>query len=201
MQKGIKISVLFLVFFIFITGSFIALGQSQSKDETQTQKGWSSVDDVFIKPEADILVKKPVSGPIKIGFTVKEVREVMGIPHRIDEEEHIYYYRTSPIYFSDEWKVQSWDNRYGNLNVQNEIVKIELGSHILDVFKLKGFPLRMTKVDSGYHLEYPEEIIFIGEEWRVESIQAINEIEYQQISRETMTLDEFLEEFEWFLSK
>lgn len=201
MKKGIKNCVLFLIFFIFITVSFIALGQSQPVDETQTQMGWSSVDDVFIKPEADILLKKPISGPIKIGFTAKEVREVMGIPHQIDEEEHVYYYRTSPIYFNEEWEVQSWDNRYGNLDVQPEIVKIGLGSHILDVFKQKDFPLRIKKMDSGYQLEYPEELIFIGEGWRVESIQAVKEIEYRQMERETMTLNEFLKEFENFISE
>ena len=199
MKKGIRICVLFLVF--FMTVSFMVLGQSATEDEPQTQKGWSSVDDVFIKPEADILVKKPVSGPIKIGFTAREVRELMGIPHEIDEEEHIYYYRTSPVYFDEEWKVQSWDNRYGNLNVQPEIVKIELGSHILKVFKLKDFPLRIEKTDARYQLEYPEEIIFIGEDWRVEGIQTLHKIAYQQTERDTMTLDEFLKEFEDFWSE
>jgi hypothetical protein len=198
MVKVRKLIVVFLIFCIF--GCFSSFGQSQTEDKGQTQKGWSSVDNVFIKPEMDILVKKPMTGPIKIGFTSKEVQEVMGVPDRIDEEGLVYYYRQSPIYFNEEWKVQSWDNRYGNLDVQDDVVQIKLGSHVLEVFKEKDFPLRITKVDHSYQLEYPDAMIFIGEGWQVEAIQDRNVVEYQQ-ERVAMTLDEFLREFESYLTR
>ncbi len=194
MEKLNRSIVVFLILFIF--ASLHAFGQSQSEDNGQTEMGWSSVDDVFIKPEKDIMIKKPISGPIKIGFSSTEVQEVMGIPNQIDEESHIYYYRHSPIFFNDEWEVQSWDNRYGNLNVLEEVKGISLGSHILEVFEENGIPLRITRIKKSYQLEYPDEIIYVGERWHVEAIQPRNIIVFQKSKRESMSMDEFLREFE-----
>lgn len=189
-----KSIVVLLILFIF--GSLQTLGQPKTEDDGQTGIGWSSVDDVFIKQEKDIMIKKPMSGPIKIGFSSKEVQEVMGIPDRIDEEGHVFYYRHSPIFFNDEWEVQSWDNRYGNLNVLKEVKKISLGSHILEVFEENGIPLRITRIDNSYQLEYPDENIYIGEKWQVEAIHPRNIVVFQKSKRESMSMDEFLNEFE-----
>lgn len=197
-----KISKLLLIFIFFlILGSISSLGQEQVQKENTTQAGWSSVDDVFIKQEKDILVKKPMSGPIKIGFTVKEVQEVMGVPDHIDEEGYILFYRRSPIYFNHDWKVQSWDNRYGNLEVLKDVVKITLGSHILDVFRLRDFPIRIIKMHDHYQLEYSDDLIYIGKKWLVEAIQPKQTIDFHK-ERETMRLEDFLAEFYccWALS-
>jgi len=109
MQKIIKVVfILFLFLFLFLSSLPTSVfSQPQESNQEQTKFGWSSVDDVFSKNEVNKLVKKPMTGPIKIGFSVKEVREVMGIPDRIDEEGYAYYYRQSPIFFNNNWKVQS----------------------------------------------------------------------------------------------
>lgn len=185
-----------MIFFLFI--SLSALGESQNEKGVQIQNNWSSVDDVLTKQKENVLVKKFTSNPIKIGFTSKEVQEVMGVPDRIDQEENIFYYRQSAIYFNDEWKVQSWDNRYGNLYTLAEIIKIKLGYHILEVFKEKGIPLRITKVDQSYRLEYCDEVIYVGSNWQVEAIQPILKINYKT-DRDVMSLMEFIEEFNSYL--
>jgi|GEM_PF-1827970 len=198
MRKGIRL-ILFLVLllmFIYLT----VFSQPQTENVEQTQNGWSSVDDVFIKQEMDIMVKKPTSRPITIGYTSKEVQEVMGVPDRIDKEGLVYYYRQSPIYFNADWKVQSWDNCYGNLDVLEEVKRIKLSSHILEVFEERGFPLRITNVDHSYQLEYPEEIIYVGMRWQVEAIQPRQVVEYNH-ERATMSLEEFLKEFDSYLAE
>jgi len=198
MQKAVRIMAIFLLFFILFSNSVFS--QSQIENKKEIQDGWSSVDDVFSKREINQLVKKPMTGPIKIAFTAKEVREVMGIPDRLDEEGHIYYYRQSPIFFDNEWKVQSWDNRYGNLDVLKEAVKIVPGSHVSKVFKEKSFPFRMTKNGTSYKLEYPNEIIYVSNRWNVEAIQYRNIVEYKQ-DRANMGIEEFLEEFNNYLKE
>ena len=198
MQKTIRIMAIFLLFFILF--SYSVFSQPQIENEKEIKTGWSSVDDVFSKKEVNKLVKKPMTGPIKIGFTAKEVREVMGIPDRLDEEGYIYYYRQSPIFFDKEWKVQSWDNRYGNLDILKETVKIAPGSHISEVFKEKGFPLRITKNGYSYNLEYPNVIIYVSDRWNVEAIQYKNKLEYKQ-DRTNMGIEEFLEEFNNYLEE
>ncbi len=189
--------VIFVVLSIF--GSLSGFGQSLIEKEAKTQSSWSSVDNVFIKKEMDMMVKKAMSGPIKIGFTSKEVQEVMGVPDRIDEEGYVFYYRKSPIYFNDDWKVQSWDNRYGNLDVLEEVVKIKPGSHILKVFEEEGFPLRIKKEDHSYQLEYLDEMVYISEGWQVEAIQPRRVVEYNQ-ERAIMSLEAFLKEFDNYLA-
>ena len=198
MQRAVRIMAVFLLFFILF--SYSVFSQSQIENEKEIKDGWSSVDDVFSKREINQLVKKPMTGPIKIGFTAKEVREVMGIPDRLDEEGYIYYYRQSPIFFDNEWKVQSWDNRYGNLDILKETVKIAPGSPISEVFKEKGFPLRITKNGYSYYLEYPNVIIYVSDRWNVEAIQYKNKLAYKQ-ERTNMGIEEFLEEFNNYLEE
>jgi hypothetical protein len=200
MQKTVRILAVFLLFFILPSYSVFSISEIEIEDEKEIQTGWSSVDDIFSKKEINQLVIKPNTGPIKIGFTVKEVREVMGVPDSIDEEGHIYYYRQSPIFFDNEWKVQSWDNRYGNLDVLKEAVKIAPGSHVSEVFKEKGFPIRITKNGYSYQLEYPNEIIYVSNRWNMEAIQYRNIVEYKQ-DRANMEIEEFLEEFNNYLKK
>ena len=192
---------IFLLLILFVFSSVHAFGQLQTEENSQTEINWSSVDDVFNKKEINKLVKKHMSGPIKIGFTAKEVQAVMGVPDQIDEENNIFYYRYSPIFFNDEWEVQSWDNRYGNLNVLKEVKEISLGSHILEVFEEKGIPIRITRIDNSYQLEYPDEMIYIGESWHVEAMHPLNIIVFQKSRRESMSIDEFLKEFESHLKK
>ena len=198
MQKSIRIMVIFLLFFIL--SSYSVFSQPPIENEKEIKTGWSSVDDVFSKKEVNKLVKKPMTGPIKIGFTAKEVIEVMGIPDRLDEEGYIYYYRQSPIFFDNEWKVQSWDNRYGNLDILKENVKIAPGSHISEVFKEKGFPHRITKNGYSYNLEYPSVMIYVSDRWNVEAIQYKTKLAFKQ-ERTNMGIEEFLEEFNNYLEE
>jgi len=193
MQKLIKMAIIFFLLLSFFS-SISVFSKTQDSDKETVQDGWSSIDNVFSNQEINKLIKKPMAGPIKIGFTAKEVREVMGIPDSIDEEKYIYYYRQSPIFFDLQWKVQSWDNRYGHLDAVQETVKITPGSHIAEVFKERGLPLRISKIDYSYQLEYPEDIIYISENWRVEAIWDKQVIEYNQ-NRESMRMEDFLEEF------
>ena len=197
MRKTTRLIVIFVA--LFVLGSLSVFGHSPTEKETKTQGGWSSVDNVFIKQEMDIMVKKPVSGPIKIGFTSKEAQVVLGVPDRIDEEGHTFYYRHSLIYFDNDWKVQSWDNRYGNLDVLEEVLKIKPGSHILEVFEKKGFPLSIKKVAHSYQLEYPDEMVYVGVKWQVEAIQPRRVVKYNK-ERVTMSLETFLEEFDKYLA-
>jgi hypothetical protein len=197
MQKLMKIAFISLLLFSFFS-SFSIFAQPQDNNQKEVQDSWSSTGDVFTKQDINKLIKKPMAGPIKIGFTAKEVREVMGVPDTMDEEGHVYYYRQSPIFFDKDWQVQSWDNRYGNLDVLPESVRIRPGSHISEVFKLNGFPLRITKIDGSYHLEYPGDIIYVSDNWEVEAIQDKQVVEYKS-GRQDMNLEDFLEEFKNYL--
>lgn len=163
--------IIFIVAILLISLSFIV--NSQFQDEFQIRNPYSSADDFFIQLKASCLVRKPCSGPIKIGTTIQEVQNTMGFPDYVDTKNHIYFYRYSPIYFDQNWKVQSWNNRYGNLVVIPEKLEVRLGSHLSEVFQEKGLPLRILKLSQyfGYQLEYPDEMIYIGNEWKVESIQ------------------------------
>ena len=88
MKRKFDIAMFSILFIILVTIPSWCI--EQSNGEIILAEGWSSVDNVFFKQEEDILTKKPGTGPIKIDFTVREVREVMGVPDRIDEEEHIF---------------------------------------------------------------------------------------------------------------
>jgi hypothetical protein len=196
MKKKSHIIMFLLILFLLVT---IPTCCNEKPDEaTVLAEGWSSMDDVFFKQEEDILTKKPGTGPIKIGFTVREVQEVMGVPDRIDEEEHVFYYHHSPIYFGTDWKVQSWDNRYGNLKVIPEVEGVRPGSHTWKVFQQKGFPIRVKKEGCSYLLEYVDQYIYVNEKWLVEAIQNKKIIEYE-FDRAGMSLEDFLKEYEEFL--
>jgi len=197
MKKKDNITIFLLILILLVTIPSWCIEKPQGGAAVQAE-GWSSVDYVFFKQEQDILTKKPGSGPIKIGFTVREVREVMGVPDRIDEEEHIFYYHYSPIYFGADWKVKSWDNRYGNLNVIPEVEAVRPGSHTWKVFQQKGFPIRVKKEGSSHLLEYVDQYIYVNEEWLVEAIQNKKTTKYE-MNRTGMSLEDFLKEYREFL--
>jgi len=194
MRKIFKLATVVLLFFVICT--FACAKQSQV--ETKALNGWSSIDDVFSNKEIDSNIKKDMYRPIKIGFSAKEVKEVMGFPDKIEEENYTYFYHNSPIFFNNKWQVQSWDNRYGNLRVQEDTVKILPGCHISEVFKEKGFPLRILEENNSYQMEYEDMIIHVNLRWNVEAIQSKRIVQYKK-QREIMDIEEFLEEFYEFL--
>ena len=79
--------------------------------------GFSSVDDVMTAVAINSIGKVPNAPPFTIGSSVEDVIRVMGTPESIEASFKSFKYRNSTIYFDDDWKVQSWDNRYGNLKV------------------------------------------------------------------------------------
>jgi len=82
--------------------------------------GFSSVDDVMTAATINNVGKDPDAYPISIGSSVEDVIKAMGTPESIQISFKSFKYRNSTVYFDDDWKVQSWDNRYGNLKVSLE---------------------------------------------------------------------------------
>lgn len=82
--------------------------------------GFSSVDDVMTAVTFNNIGKDADAPPIYIGSSVEDVIKVMGTPESIQISFKSLKYRNSTVYFDDDWKVQSWDNRYGNLKVSFE---------------------------------------------------------------------------------
>jgi len=82
--------------------------------------GFSSVDDVMTAVAINNIGKVPNAPPITIGSSIEDVIKVMGTPESIQISVRSFKYRYSTVYFDDDWKVQSWDNRYGNLKVSLE---------------------------------------------------------------------------------
>jgi len=82
--------------------------------------GFSSVDDVMTAVAINNIGKVPNAPPITIGSYIEDVIKVMGAPESIQISVRSFKYRYSTVYFDDDWKVQSWDNRYGNLKVSLE---------------------------------------------------------------------------------
>jgi len=82
--------------------------------------GFSSVDDVMTAVKINNIGKDPNAHPITIGSSVEDVIRAMGTPESINISFNSFKYRNSTICFDDHWKVQSWDNRYGNLKVSLE---------------------------------------------------------------------------------
>ena len=198
MRKIIRLlHVLAMLFLLVHISAFCSL---PDQNESFLPDGWSSVDNVFYKQNAELMIKKSKLEMVKLGFSDKEVVEIMGVPDKIDKENHIYYYRHSPIYFGEDWRVKSWDNRYGNLKVLPEIEKVSLGDHISQVFHLQGFPLRVKTDSKSYHLDYGDQLIYLNERWLVEAIQVKMLSEYEKIKSE-MSLAEYLSEFAAFLDK
>ena len=102
--------------------------------------GFSSVDDVMTAVTINNIGKDPNAPPITIGSSVEDVIGAMGTPESIQISFKSFKYRNSTIFFDDDWKVQSWDNRYGNLKVslENEIDDIlDIGEYLIDeIFKI-----------------------------------------------------------------
>jgi len=102
--------------------------------------GFSSVDDVITAVTINNIGKDPNASPIIIGSSVEDVIKAMGTPESIQISFKSFKYRNSTVYFDDDWKVQSWDNRYGNLKVslENESGDIlDIGEYLIDgIFKI-----------------------------------------------------------------
>jgi hypothetical protein len=102
--------------------------------------GFSSVDDVMTAVAINNIGKVSNAPPITIGSSIEDVIKVMGTPESIQISVRSFKYRYSTVYFDDDWKVQSWDNRYGNLKVslENESSDIlDIGEYLIDeIFKI-----------------------------------------------------------------
>jgi len=103
--------------------------------------GFSSVDDVMTAVTINNMGKDPDAPPITIGSSVEDVIKAMGNPESIQISFKSFKYRNSTVFFDDDWKVQSWDNRYGILKVSLEngskIDISERGESLIDViFKI-----------------------------------------------------------------
>lgn len=107
---------------------------------TSKKVGFSSVDDVMTAVTSNNIGKDADAPPIYIGSSVEDVIKAMGTPESIQISFKSFEYRNSNIFFDDDWKVQSWDNRYGNLKVslENEIGDtLDIGEDLIDViFKI-----------------------------------------------------------------
>jgi len=102
--------------------------------------GFSSVDDVMTAVNINNIGKDPNAPLITIGSSVEDVIGAMGTPESIQISFKSFKYRNSTVCFDDDWKVQSWDNRYGNLKVslENENDDIlDIGEYLIDaIFKI-----------------------------------------------------------------
>ena len=103
--------------------------------------GFSSVDNVAIAVTINNIGKIRNAPPITIGSSIEDVIKVMGLPESVQISSNTYKYRNSTIYFDDDCKVQSWDNRYGNLKVSLEGEKsigvLDIDEYLIDdVFKV-----------------------------------------------------------------
>ena len=102
--------------------------------------GFSSVDDVMTAVTINSIGKDHNAPPITIGSSVEDVIGAMGTPEYIQISFKSFKYRNSTVYFDDDWKVQSWDNRYGNLKVslENKSGDIsDIGEYLIDdIFKI-----------------------------------------------------------------
>jgi hypothetical protein len=102
--------------------------------------GFSSVDDVMTAVNINNIGKNPNAPLITIGSSIEDVIGAMGTPESIQISFKSFKYRNATVCFDDDWKVQSWDNRYGNLKVslENENDDIlDTGEHLIDaIFKI-----------------------------------------------------------------
>jgi len=98
--------------------------------------GFSSVDDVMTAVTINNIGKDTYAPPITIGSSVEDVIRAMGTPESIQISFKSFKYRNSTVYFDDDWKVQSWDNRYGNLKVSLENESSIDVLDIDDIFKI-----------------------------------------------------------------
>jgi len=102
--------------------------------------GFSSVDDVITAVTINSIGKDPNAPLINIGSSVEDVIKAVGTPKFIQISFKSFKYRNSTIFFDEDWKVQSWDNRYGNLKVslENESGdKLDIGEYLInEIFKI-----------------------------------------------------------------
>ncbi len=102
--------------------------------------GFSSVDNVMTAVTINNAGKDPDAPPINIGSSVEDVIKAMGTPEFIQISFKSFKYRNSTIFFDYDWKVQSWDNRYGNLKVSLEKESgdiLDVGEYLIDeIFKI-----------------------------------------------------------------
>jgi hypothetical protein len=96
------------------------IGDITTRLSTSKKVGFSSVDDVMTAVTNNNIGKDPDAPPITIGSSVEDVIKAMGTPESIQISFKSFKYQNSTVYFNDDWKVQSWDNRYGNLKVSLE---------------------------------------------------------------------------------
>ena len=92
--------------------------------------GFSSVDKVAIAVSINNIGKIHNAPPITIGSSIEDVIKAMGLPESVQISSNAYRYRNSTVYFDDDCRVQSWDNRYGNLKVSLEDEK---SINVLDI--------------------------------------------------------------------
>jgi len=102
--------------------------------------GFSSVDDVMTAVNINNIGKDPNAPLITIGSSIEDVIGAMGTPESIQISFKSFKYRNATVCFDDDWKVQSWDNRYGNLKVslENENDDIlDISEYLIDaIFKI-----------------------------------------------------------------
>lgn len=103
--------------------------------------GFSSVDDVLTAVTINSIGKDSNAPPITIGSSLEDVIGAMGTPESIQVILKSFKYRNSTVYFDDDWKVQSWDNRYGNLKASLEYERridiSDAGENLIDaIFKI-----------------------------------------------------------------
>ena len=107
---------------------------------TSKKVGFSSVDDVMTAVTINNIGKDSDAPPITIGSSVEDVINAMGTPESIQIPFKSFKYRGSTVCFDDDWKVQSWDNRYGNLKVSLEKEnddELDIGEDLIDeIFKI-----------------------------------------------------------------
>ena len=99
-------------------GNMIDFAFSTSSSMLKTV-GFSSIDDVHTAVAINQIGKVPNAPPVIIGSTLEDVIAVMGTPELIQSSPKAFKYRYSYIYFDDDWKVQSWNDK-GNLKVSLE---------------------------------------------------------------------------------
>jgi len=102
--------------------------------------GFSSVDNVAIAATINNTGKVRNAPPITIGSSIEDVIKAMGLPDSVQISSNAYKYRNSTVYFDDDCKVQSWDNRYGDLKVSLEGEKnidiLNINDYLIDdIFK------------------------------------------------------------------
>jgi len=113
--------------------------------------GFSSVDDVMTAVNINNIGKDPNAPLITIGSSIEDVIGAMGTPESIQISFKSFKYRNATVCFDDDWKVQSWDNRYGNLKVslENENDDIlDISEYLIDaIFKITNDNLsKISKV-------------------------------------------------------